>query len=102
RPPSFTLADVWTPLPALTVVLARLQDPGNAGTLLRVAEAFGATGCVGLRETAGFHNGKLVRASAGSVFRLPHVGGVSLREFADAAKVQGVRLIGTAPAAAAA
>jgi TrmH family RNA methyltransferase len=52
-------------------VLAGLQDPGNLGTILRSAEAFGATGVVSLPGTVSAWNPKAVRASAGSVFRIP-------------------------------
>jgi TrmH family RNA methyltransferase len=55
----------------LLVVLAGLQDPGNLGTILRSAEAFGATGILSLPGTVSEWNPKAVRASAGSVFRLP-------------------------------
>ena len=55
----------------LVVVLAGLQDPGNLGTILRSAEAFGATGVLSLPGTVSEWNPKAVRASAGSVFRLP-------------------------------
>ncbi|MGA3161265.1 MAG: RNA methyltransferase [Terracidiphilus sp.] len=55
----------------LIVVLAGLQDPGNLGTILRSAEAFGATSIVSLPGTVSAWNPKAVRASAGSVFRLP-------------------------------
>jgi RNA methyltransferase, TrmH family len=55
----------------LIVVLAGIQDPGNLGTILRSAEAFGATGIVSLPGTVSAWNAKAVRASAGSVFRLP-------------------------------
>jgi len=58
---------------ALLIVLAGLQDPGNLGTILRSAEAFGATGVVSLPGTVSAWNPKAVRASAGSVFRLPLV-----------------------------
>jgi TrmH family RNA methyltransferase len=57
----------------LVVVLAGLQDPGNLGTILRSAEAFGADGVVCLPGTVNAWNPKAVRASAGSVFRLPVV-----------------------------
>ncbi len=57
----------------LVVVLAGLQDPGNLGTILRSAEAFGATGMVSLPGTVNAWNPKAVRASAGSVFRVPLV-----------------------------
>lgn len=55
------------------VVLDAVQDPGNAGTLLRTAEALGAAAAVSLRGTVDVWNPKVVRASAGSVFRLPVV-----------------------------
>jgi TrmH family RNA methyltransferase len=57
--------------PSLVLVLAGLQDPGNLGTILRSAEAFGADGVLCLPGTASAWNPKAVRASAGSVFRLP-------------------------------
>jgi TrmH family RNA methyltransferase len=56
---------------SLVVVLAGIQDPGNLGTILRSAEAFGASGVVSLPGTASAWNPKAVRASAGSVFRVP-------------------------------
>lgn len=74
EPPSFTLDDVLaqthTPL---IFIAAGLQDPGNLGTLLRSAEAFGATGAILLPGTVSPWNQKALRASAGSVFRLPLV-----------------------------
>jgi RNA methyltransferase, TrmH family len=59
--------------PALILVLAGIQDPGNLGTILRSAEAFGASGVVSLPGTVSTWNPKAVRASAGSVFRVPLV-----------------------------
>jgi TrmH family RNA methyltransferase len=55
----------------LIVVLVGIQDPGNLGTIIRSAEAFGAAGVVCLPGTVNAWNPKAVRASAGSVFRLP-------------------------------
>jgi TrmH family RNA methyltransferase len=57
----------------LVVVLSGIQDPGNLGTILRSAEAFGATGAVCLPGTVSQWNLKAMRASAGSVFRMPVV-----------------------------
>jgi TrmH family RNA methyltransferase len=57
--------------PALILVLAGLQDPGNLGTILRSAEAFDTTGVIALPGTVNAWNPKAVRASAGSVFRVP-------------------------------
>jgi TrmH family RNA methyltransferase len=55
----------------LIVALDGLQDPGNAGTIVRSAEAFGATGIIFLAGCVRVANVKLMRASSGSLFRLP-------------------------------
>ena len=55
------------------IVVAGLQDPGNLGTILRSAEAFGSAGAVLGEGTVSMFNSKVIRASAGSVFRLPVV-----------------------------
>jgi TrmH family RNA methyltransferase len=57
--------------PPLILVLTGLQDPGNLGAILRSAEAFGATGILALSGTVSPWNPKAIRASAGSVFRMP-------------------------------
>ena len=82
------------------VVLAGLQDPGNLGTILRSSEAFGSAGIVLGEGTVSPFNSKVVRASAGSVFRLPivHRQGKSttkLEEVSEKLRAQGVRLIAT-------
>ena len=59
---------VGTPL---ILIAVGLQDPGNLGTLVRSAEAFGATGVLTTPGTVSAWNGKALRASAGSVFRVP-------------------------------
>ena len=53
------------------VIAGGLQDPGNLGTLVRSAEAFGATGMILLPGTVSLWNAKTLRASSGSAFRLP-------------------------------
>jgi RNA methyltransferase, TrmH family len=55
------------------VVAAGLQDPGNLGTILRSAEAFGAAGVFSTEGTVSLYNTKVLRGSAGSIFRLPVV-----------------------------
>ena len=57
----------------LVVALDGVQDPGNAGTIVRAAEAFGATGVMFLKGTVSPFNPKTLRASAGSLFRIPFV-----------------------------
>jgi RNA methyltransferase, TrmH family len=59
----------------LIVVLDGLQDPGNAGAIVRAAEAFGATGVMFVKGTATPYHPKTLRASAGSLFRIPFVTG---------------------------
>ena len=56
---------------ALIVIAVGLQDPGNLGTLIRSALAFGATGVLTTPGTVSPWNGKAIRASAGAVFRMP-------------------------------
>lgn len=75
RPPHWSL-DQLLGGNSLIVVLDRIQDPGNAGAIIRAAEAFGATGLLFLKGTVSPHNPKSVRASAGSVFRVPLVTGL--------------------------
>ena len=73
-PPDWSWADLLggrRETAPLVVVLAGLQDPGNLGTILRSAEAFGADGVLSLPGTVSAWNPKAVRASAGSVFRVP-------------------------------
>jgi len=66
-----TLEAALTATPAMLVVAAGVQDPGNFGTLIRSAEAFGATGVLGLEGTVNPWSPKTVRSSAGSSFRIP-------------------------------
>ena len=61
------------PAPALLVIAAGLQDPGNLGTIARSAEVFGATGLLLSERTVSPWNWKALRASAGSMFRLATV-----------------------------
>jgi TrmH family RNA methyltransferase len=70
RPPAWTL-DQLLRGKALVVVLDGVQDPGNGGAILRVSEAFGGTGAAFLKGSVNPYNPKSLRASAGSVFRLP-------------------------------
>ncbi|MGD0347122.1 MAG: RNA methyltransferase [Terracidiphilus sp.] len=83
----------------LVVVLAGIQDPGNLGTILRSAEAFGATGMVSLPGTVSAWNPKAVRASAGSVFRVPLLA-VSERECLEKLHEAGVKILATTVRAA--
>jgi RNA methyltransferase, TrmH family len=72
KPPAWTLEQLFRGR-SLAVILDGLQDPGNAGTIVRAAEAFGATGVVFLKGAVSPYNPKCLRASAGSIFRVPLV-----------------------------
>lgn len=72
RPPAWSLEQVVR-RDAVTVVLDGIQEPGNAGAIVRTAEAFGAAGIVFLKGTVSPFNPKSLRASAGSLFRFPFV-----------------------------
>jgi len=82
RPLAWTLEQV-SGGDALVVVLDGVQDPGNAGAILRAAEAFGATGAIFLKGAVNPYNPKCLRGSAGSAFRVPLVAGVELQVFLE-------------------
>jgi len=79
--------------PALLVALCGLQDPGNVGTLLRSARAFGASGCLHAPGSADPFGPKVVRSSAGAAFRLP-VAPVDLAALPDLAQRLGLDMLG--------
>lgn len=84
----------------LLVVLDRIQDPGNAGTILRAAEAFGATGALFLGGSVSGDSPKLLRASAGSRFRIPVLEGLAAGQFSEKARQIGMHLYAASPSAA--
>jgi RNA methyltransferase, TrmH family len=86
QPPVWTLDHAFRGRP-LVVILDGVQDPGNAGALMRAAEAFGATGVLFAKGSVTPYHPKTVRASAGSLFRLPCIGGMDA-ELIRAACVQ--------------
>jgi TrmH family RNA methyltransferase len=91
-PPKWSLADAMPAKQApLLLIAAGLQDPGNLGTLIRSAEAFGVSAVLTTAGTVSEWNQKALRASAGSVFRVPVVQ-VAAAEL-GALKSRGVRLL---------
>ncbi len=71
-PPEHTVEQTLGPQ-SLVLVIDGLQNPGNLGAILRSAEAFGATGLLLLKGTVSPFNSKALRASAGSIFRVPFI-----------------------------
>lgn len=79
--------------PTLVCVLASIRDPGNAGTILRAADAAGADLVIFADETVDPYNPKTIRASAGSVFHVPFVLGVSSGDAVAALRTAGLHIV---------
>jgi TrmH family RNA methyltransferase len=81
------------PAPALAAVLVGVGDPGNAGTVLRTADAAGAGAVVLTAASVDPYNGKAVRASAGSLFHVPLVRDADLADAVRAARSAGLSVL---------
>lgn len=77
------------------VVLDRLQDPGNIGTILRTADAAGYRLAIAMKGTADVYSPKVVRAAAGSSFRMPVVFMASVDELVEFTRAAGKKLTAT-------
>jgi RNA methyltransferase, TrmH family len=87
------LREVLRGSPALAVLCANVRDPGNAGTVVRCADAAGADAVVLAGSSVDPYNGKCVRASAGSLFHLPVSAGATVAEAVAAARDAGLRVV---------
>ena len=90
---SATLEDVLAVRPTLVAILASVRDPGNAGAVIRAADAAGADAVVLTLESVDVHNPKVIRATAGSLFHLPVVTGVALDTVLEALRSAGVGIL---------
>ena len=77
----------------LVVVLANVRDPGNAGTVLRTADAAGAGGVIFAGSSVDPYNSKCVRASAGSLFHLPVVTGIPVDDAVRVLRDRGLQVL---------
>ncbi len=87
------LPDVLATAPRLLAVLAHARDPGNAGTVIRAADAAGAGGVLLTGDSVDPYNGKCVRASAGSLFHLPVAVGGRVEDDLPALRTAGLRVL---------
>jgi RNA methyltransferase, TrmH family len=87
------LGALTQPAPVLVALLANVRDPGNAGTVLRTADAAGAQAVVFADASVDPYNGKCVRASAGSLFHLPVVAGARIEEAVTVLREAGLRIV---------
>jgi RNA methyltransferase, TrmH family len=99
KPAEWRLEQLFRGCP-LVVILDALQDPGNCGTIVRAAEAFGATGVLFLKGTASPYNPKTLRASAGSLFRVPFFHGLEAAPARAALEQHGIDLYAGVPGGA--
>jgi RNA methyltransferase, TrmH family len=93
--PEGRLADVLASGPRLVLVAVGISEPGNAGTLIRLADAMGADAVVLAGHGVDPYNGKCLRASAGSIFSLPVLEVTDTAEVIAALQAIGVRVLAT-------
>jgi len=93
KPKAFDFDDLAGP-EALILAAAGIQDPGNLGTMIRSAEAMGASGVLATEGTVHCFNPKVIRASAGSLFRLP-VLRLSLQDALEKLRAAGTAILAT-------
>ncbi|MFJ4228757.1 TrmH family RNA methyltransferase [Paenarthrobacter nicotinovorans] len=79
--------------PRLLAVMCQVRDPGNAGTVLRAADAAGADAVVLTGSSVDIYNPKAVRSTAGSLFHLPVVLGVDVKELAAKCRERGIGIL---------
>lgn len=92
RIPHTTIADIVARRPRLVAVLHEVRDPGNAGTIIRAADAAGADAVILTGGAVDAYNPKVVRSTTGSIFHIPVVHG-DLAEVATALRGAGLRLL---------
>lgn len=93
--PATRLSDVLAGPPALVAVAVEISEPGNAGTLIRLADALGAAGVILGGHSVDPYNGKCLRASAGSIFSVPVVVAPDPLAAVDALRAAGLQLLAT-------
>jgi TrmH family RNA methyltransferase len=93
--PETTLDDVLADSPRLVAVAVEVSEPGNAGTLMRIADAMGADAVVLAGHSVDPYNGKCLRASAGSIFSIPVVSASDAGRAVDALTETGLQVLAT-------
>lgn len=95
RPDASDIDAVLAASPRLLAVLVGVADPGNAGTVIRTADAVGADAVILAGDSVDPHNPKCVRASAGSLFNLPVVRADSVATVIDGMHSRSIRVLAT-------
>ena len=97
RRPSVAGSAIFDPAPALVLAATGLQDPGNAGAIIRSAAAAGATGVVLDESSADPWGWKALRASMGTAFHLPVLRSRAIRSLVKEWRDAGLRIVATVP-----
>jgi RNA methyltransferase, TrmH family len=87
-----TLQDIIAAKPQLVAILANIRDPGNAGTVLRAADASGADAVIFSTNSVDVYNPKVVRSTTGSLFHLPFAVDVAIEDAIQALKASGLQV----------
>jgi TrmH family RNA methyltransferase len=93
--PETTLDVVLAGSPRLVAVAVEISEPGNAGTLIRIADAMGADAVVLAGHSVDPYNGKCLRASAGSIFSIPVVSETDAAHAVSALREAGLQVLAT-------
>lgn len=88
-----SVKDIMAGRPTLVAILEEIRDPGNAGTIIRAADAAGADAVIVTGRSVDVYNPKVVRATTGSLFHLPVATGVDLEVVLERAKAAGLRVV---------
>ena len=91
KQPEYCLEEILKDPTGLYLLLEDLQDPGNLGTILRTAEGAGVTGVILSRGTVDLFNPKTIRATMGSVYRVPFLYVEDLKDVLKNMKAKGIR-----------
>ncbi len=93
-----TFADCLKGKTTLIAVAESVQDPGNLGTMIRAALAFGATGLIATAGSVDAFNPKVVRSAMGALFKLPVIVGMRLEDVVKRLKEENIKVIALEPA----
>ncbi|HWM32756.1 MAG TPA: RNA methyltransferase [Pseudolysinimonas sp.] len=87
-----SLAELMASAPRLLAILEEVRDPGNAGTIIRAADAAGADGVILTGRSVDAYNPKVVRSTTGSIFHVPVAQGIDLPAAVDAVRAAGLQV----------
>ncbi|MGO4692232.1 TrmH family RNA methyltransferase [Glaciibacter sp. 2TAF33] len=88
-----SVKDIFNSEPKLIAILEEVRDPGNAGTIIRAADAAGADAVILTGRSVDLYNPKVVRSSTGSIFHLPVAVGATLQDVRDRARGAGLQIL---------